>query len=91
MLALHLQDAPFHLGSAAAGSFGLIGVVGVLAAPLAGRIADRSGPQGVIGASVVVVLLSFGIFAFFPGLTGLVVGIVLMDLGVQAALISNRR
>jgi predicted MFS family arabinose efflux permease len=90
MLALHLQDAPFHLGSAAAGSFGLVGVVGVLAAPLAGRISDRSGPQGVIGVSIVAVLLSFGIFAFFPSLAGLVVGIVLMDLGVQAALISNQ-
>jgi predicted MFS family arabinose efflux permease len=90
MLALHLQDAPFHLGSEAAGAFGLIGVVGVLAAPLAGRIADRRGPQGVIGASIVLVLVSFGLFAFFQGIAGLVIGIVLMDLGAQAALISNQ-
>ena len=36
-LAVMLHGAPFHLGSAAAGAFGLAGAAGALGAPVAGR------------------------------------------------------
>lgn len=90
-LAFHLASPQLGYGSAIAGSFGLIGVVGALAAPLAGRFSDGrdSGPVTII--SSLCVLVSFAIFgAFGRSLLGLAVGVVLLDLGVQASQITNQ-
>ena len=90
VLALLLEGPPFGLGSTVAGLFGVVGVAGILAAPLAGRIADTRGPQGVIGLSIALVAVSFVLFAAWPTLAGLVVGVVLVDLGAQASMVSNQ-
>ncbi|WP_341676583.1 MFS transporter [Niveibacterium sp. SC-1] len=90
-LALMLHQSPFNYGSAVAGAFGLAGAVGALAAPLAGRIADRRGPQPVTRLGAVLVLLSFLGMAWLPGsLAMLIAGVLLFDLGVQAALIAHQ-
>jgi predicted MFS family arabinose efflux permease len=90
VLALLLQGPPFGLGSTAAGLFGVVGVAGIMAAPLAGRMSDRRGPRGVIGISIWLVALSFVLFAAWPTLAGLVLGVILVDLGTQAAMVSNQ-
>jgi predicted MFS family arabinose efflux permease len=95
-LAMLLHGAPFHLGSAAAGSFGLAGAAGALAAPLAGRLADRHGPERVtrLGASLAIV--SFAAMALAPLLSPhaqlglLAVCAVGFDLGVQVTLIAHQ-
>ncbi|MHB1233640.1 MAG: MFS transporter [Burkholderiales bacterium] len=89
-LALLLQDAPFHLGSDAAGLFGIIGLAGILIAPRAGRIADARGPHGMIGLGALLVLAAFIVFAFFRTLPGLGLGVLLLDAGVQMAMVSNQ-
>ena len=95
-LAVMLHNEPFHLGAAAAGAFGLAGAVGALAAPLAGRMADRHGPERVtrLGASVVVgAFAALALAHVLPPsvqLLVLIAGAVVFDLGFQAVLISHQ-
>ena len=89
-LAFFLEGPPYGLGSQAAGLFGVLGAAGAAAAPVVGRLADRMSPRDNAGASLVLALLSFGLFALFGrSLAGLVTGVLLMDVGVQANHVSN--
>ena len=89
ILALQLEDR-FRLGSDIAGLFGLLGTVGILIAPLAGRAADRRGPHLVVGLCSVVMLLSWLVFGLWTTMAGLVAGVILLDFGQQGALVSNQ-
>ncbi|WP_176059713.1 MFS transporter [Paraburkholderia sp. BCC1876] len=91
VLALLLAGAPFHLGPQAAGLFGIVGAAGAMAAPLAGKFADKRGPQSIITVSIALVAISFVVFsASAKSIAGLVVGVIILDIGVQAAQISNQ-
>ncbi|AYH04852.1 MFS transporter [Pectobacterium parmentieri] len=90
VLALYLESGRFQMGAAAAGLFGVIGVAGIFAAPLAGRLADGVGSRPVVIAGALLTLLSWGIFIGFDSIIGLIIGVVLLDLGVQSALIANQ-
>jgi predicted MFS family arabinose efflux permease len=95
-LAVMLHEAPFHLGAAVAGSFGLAGAVGALAAPFAGRLADSHGPAWVSRVAAGLSVASFAVMLTMPLLstTGQLVVLALatvgFDLGVQASLISHQ-
>lgn len=90
ILALYLQGPQFHLGADVAGLFGVVGAVGVLAAPFSGKIADRHGPNVVIWLGATLVLLAWVIFGLWAALAALALGVVLLDLGIQSALISHQ-
>ncbi len=95
-LAVMLHAAPFHLGSAAAGSFGLAGAAGAVIAPIAGRFADRRGPSFVTRIGTGITVLSFAAMGAATLLTPhsqlwlLAITTVGFDLGVQATLISHQ-
>jgi predicted MFS family arabinose efflux permease len=90
-LSFLLAGPPFHLGADVVGLFGFVGVAGALAAPLAGRLADRGSPRTSVLIGLLIVLASFAIYyVSAASLIGLVVGVALMDLGVQGGHISNQ-
>jgi predicted MFS family arabinose efflux permease len=90
-LAFHLAGPPCGYGSEVAGLFGLVGVVGVAAAPLVGRAGDRGSLRRTVGLGVAVTALSFVLFGLGRHvLWVLVVGVVLLDLGVQVVHVANQ-
>ncbi|MDD0811555.1 MFS transporter [Curvibacter sp. RS43] len=94
-LALMLYQR-YQMGSALAGAFGLAGAAGALAAPLAGRWADRRGAAWVTRWGSAVAVLSFAALALEPHwplaarLPWLALCTVGFDFGVQAALVAHQ-
>ena len=90
-MVLLLSDKPFSYNSATIGLFGIVGASGALAAPLVGKLGDKGNPRKVIGYGCVLLLMSFIIFYFSSeSLIGILIGIVFIDVGLQAIHISNQ-
>ncbi len=86
-----LESPPYHYGSQAAGLFGLVGVVGASAAPVVGRLSDRKSPRLAVGLAIMIILSSWLVlWRFGYQLWGLIVGVTLLDLGLQAGHVSNQ-
>lgn len=90
-LVFHMEKPPFNAGSSVVGSFGLAGAVGALAAAKVGKLQRYLDLNRIIFYSLLVVLGSWA-FTYFAGETywGLIVGVILVDLGVQSSHIMNQ-
>jgi predicted MFS family arabinose efflux permease len=90
-LVFFLGTPPYHYGARVAGMFGLVGAVGVLIAPWAGKLTDRKGPAFTITLGILVSIASYALFEIAGyGVWGLVAGVILLDLGVQAVHVANQ-
>ncbi|MGG4103496.1 MFS transporter [Paenibacillus lautus] len=90
-LVLPLSAPPLSLSHSAIGAFGLVGVVGALAAAKAGKLADRGYGQRTTGIALSLLLLSWLPISYTEqSLLALVIGIILLDLAVQAVHVTNQ-
>ncbi|MEV8414723.1 MFS transporter [Streptomyces niveus] len=90
-VALPLSEAPSFLSHGAIGALGLVGVVGALAATVAGRLNDRGLSRWTTGMALGLLTASWLPLAFTrASLWALVVGVILLDLAVQAVHVTNQ-
>ncbi|SCC25913.1 Predicted arabinose efflux permease, MFS family [Kosakonia oryzendophytica] len=86
----------YQLGSAVAGTFGIAGAAGALAAPLAGGLADKMGAEKVTQLGAGLVMVSFALMFLLPVLPphGQLILIALsavgFDLGLQSSLVAHQ-
>jgi predicted MFS family arabinose efflux permease len=90
-LVFFVATPPYHYGPRVAGIFGLVGAIGVLFAPWAGKLSDRKGPAFTVTLAILTSIGSYVVFdAVGQRLWGLVAGVILLDLGVQAGHVANQ-
>lgn len=90
-VALPLSEAPYFLSHSAIGALGVIGVAGALAAGVAGRLNDRGLSRRTTGIALALLVISWVPLAFTrSSLWALLVGVILLDLAVQAVHVTNQ-
>ncbi|WP_174166073.1 MFS transporter [Rhizobium rhizogenes] len=90
-LVLPLSAPPFSLSHTAIGLFGLAGVAGALGATRAGRWTDRGLGQRTTGISLALMLLAWGPISLLPhSILWLVIGVIVIDFGLQAVHVTNQ-
>ncbi|KUO59915.1 MAG: MFS transporter permease [Gracilibacter sp. BRH_c7a] len=90
-LAFFLQEPPYYFTAQIVGLFGLVGIVGILYTPLAGRIVDKKTPEFVGLVSGIITLIAFIIlWQLGSNLWGLILGVIIFDIGTRGGQISNQ-
>ncbi len=87
----HVSGSPMNLSSDKIGLFGLLAVFGALLAPIFGKNSDKNNRlvKSLVFA-VILILISELLFMIFPfSVWVLAIGVLLLDLGVQAAQVTN--
>lgn len=90
-LVFHLAAPPFFDGPATAGAFGLVGACGALAAAFVNKLTIYIGKAKIILYAILLMLISWLLFALFGNYYwGLILGVILIDLGLQSMHILNQ-
>lgn len=90
-MALPLSAPPQALSHTAIGAFALVGLLGALAASRSGHWSDQGHAERVTGAALLLFLLSWAPLAGLSLHLGwLVLGVLLLDLAVQALHVTNQ-
>jgi len=93
---LLLSSPTFHFSQKAIALYALVGVAGAVAAPVAGRLADRGWTRPATGIALAIVIISLllplVIRSSSPvGIAVLVIAAILLDMGVSANLVLSQR
>ncbi|MBD2715844.1 MFS transporter [Hymenobacter sp. BT646] len=90
-LVFFLESDAYHYHSDVAGLFGLIGASGAFAASFAGKSADRKGADYALNLGILLFLGAYVLLGFTGYyLLGLIVGVIILDVGQQMTHISNQ-
>lgn len=93
---LLLSGPVFHFSQKAIALYALVGVAGAIAAPAAGRLADRGWTRPATGIALGIVIVSMLLPMLIQtnspaGITVLVISAILLDAGVSANLVLGQR
>ncbi|MBL4676042.1 MAG: MFS transporter [Mucilaginibacter sp.] len=89
-LTFHLSAAPLNYATSTIGLFGLIAIGGALVAPWFGKLADKGNTHRSLLISVGMIIASVVLIKVLPySIVALIVAIFFLDIGVQAAQITN--
>lgn len=90
-LAFKLSGEPFYAGNNIIGMLGLCGVAGALTASLVGRYVRIFGVKRLNYTGCLIIIVSWFIMLFFQDYyAGFIVGIMLIDIGMQCIQLSNQ-
>ena len=90
-IAFLLSGPPYHYSNAVIGLFGLVGAGGILAANMAGKLADADRHTASTLVAGLLLVGSFGLlWVGRTSLAALIVGIVVLDIGTQGMQITNQ-
>ena len=90
-IAFLLSGAPYNYSSVVIGLFGLVGAGGILAANMAGKLADSDRSTGATLVAGVLLIGAFGLLWLGrSSLAALIAGIVVLDIGTQGMQITNQ-
>lgn len=90
-LVFFMESPVYQMGSKEVGYIGLVGVIGALASVFMGKISDRRGARFGVGLGTLIETSSFVVLWLLGHhLLGLIVGVILLDLGTQSAQVSNQ-
>ena len=90
-LAFKLSGEPFYAGNNIIGMLGLCGVAGALTASLVGRYVRILGVKRLNYIGCLIIIVSWSIMYVFQNTyAGFIVGIMLIDIGMQCVQLSNQ-
>lgn len=91
VLTFHIERAPFFQGSDVAGLLGIFGIGGALAASRVGAISKHISKNTLITIGSSLIVISWVIFGIWgASYAGLIVGIILLDMGLQSMHVTNQ-
>lgn len=86
-----LMEDNFGYGSTITGLFGILGIAGALGATVVGKLNDKIDKGRILIFSAVLLIVSWVIFLVSGNsIFGLIIGVILVDLGLQALHITNQ-
>lgn len=86
-----LSPSPYGYSDSLIGMFGLLGAAGALMASFAGHLHDHGHSRSGTGSALAMTVIGFLIMGVWPyHVAAIIVGIVLLDLGVQGTQILNQ-
>ena len=90
-LAFRMKEAPFFVGSDTVGMLGLCGVAGALTASNVGKYIPCLGIERLNTIGMTLIIFAWIVIAVFQDYyTGIIVSIIIMDIGMQCIQLSNQ-